>query len=154
QHRCGHVRMAVKRCGADMTKIFRTMIWSVLLTAGAGQSFAAPAPESGPSGTVQTSFVDLTNDGAARPAAAALPAPAGGGDANSGVAFIDLTQNASATTMPERGPARSRTPRTRLVDLTNGAAVPEASESDYDMDVVPDTIVITADRQNDPYEES
>lgn len=122
---------------------------------GAGQSFAAPAPEPSPGGSLQTSFVDLTKDGAARPAAAALPAQAGNVDPNSGVAFVDLTQDASAVAMPERPLPRSRTPRTRLVDLTNGAAIPDANEADYEMDiVVPDTVVITADRLSDPYEES
>jgi len=135
----------------DMTKRFRMMAWSLLLTVAAGQSFAAAAPESAPGGAVQTSFIDLSKGGDARPAAVTPPAPAE--DDNSGVAFIDLTQDASAAAMPRPQLPRSRTPRTRLVDLTNGAAVPDLNEADDDMDIVPDTVVITADRLNDPLEE-
>ena len=137
-----------------MAKLFTTMVWGFLLAAGAEQSFAAPASESATAGAVQTNFVDLTKDGGAPPAAAMLPAQAGNIDATSGVAFVDLTQDGSAMGTPQHQLPRSRTPRTKLVDLTTGAEVPDLSQPDDEPEVVPDTVVITADRLNDPYEDS
>jgi phospholipid-binding lipoprotein MlaA len=126
------------------------MMWGVLLAAGAGQSFAA-------SNAVQTNFIDLTKspDSPARAAATAPPAsPAAETDPISGVALVDLTAGAPAAAIPQHESPRSRSPRTMLVDLTNGGAVPDLNQLDDDIEVVPDTVLITADRLSDPYEES
>jgi phospholipid-binding lipoprotein MlaA len=66
---------------------------------------------------------------------------------------VDLTGGASSNATPRELP-RSRAPRTRAVDLTNGGTVPDFSQVDDEPDTVPDTVVITADRLNDPWEES
>jgi len=70
--------------------------------------------------------------------------------------FVDLTKGDSASAMPERAPIPSITPHTRHIDLSNGAELP--AENDSEDNAVPaletDNITITADRINDPYEES
>jgi phospholipid-binding lipoprotein MlaA len=143
---------------ADMTKVFRTMVWGVLLAAGAGQSFAAAPPEVGQSQSAQTIFVDLTKSqgGDARSESAVPPSRAAQDNTGAGAAFVDLTGGATATAMPvpQQELPRSRVPRTKLVDLTNGAQVPDFNEPDSETDSVPDTVLITADRLDDPYEES
>jgi len=134
-----------------MSRVFKTFVWGVLLAAGTGQSFAASAPDM--SNQVQTNFVDLTKsqDGAARAATtAAPPSPAAQTNPVSGVGFVDLT-NGMAQAPP---PHEQRTPRTRAVDLTNGGVVPDLDQPDDFADSVPDTIIITADRLSDPFEES
>ena len=132
-------------------------MWGVVLAAGAGQSFAAPAPEMAPSNSPQTNFVDLTKgpDGAT-PAATTVPpsSRAADTDAASGVAFVDLMGGAPVNAASQHDLPRDRTPRTRAVDLTNGGVVPDLNQPDDDADVVPDTVLITADRLSDPYEES
>ena len=138
----------------DMRKLVRTMIWSVLFVTGAGQSFAASPVQT--SDAVQTSLVDLTKsqDGAALAAtAAAPPSPAGESNPISGTMSVDLTGGGSPNATPQHELARSRAPRTRAVDLTNGATPPDLSQPDDEPDIVPDTVLITADRLNDPYEE-
>jgi phospholipid-binding lipoprotein MlaA len=132
-----------------MTKAAATLVCSVLLAASAGQSFAASERDS-----VQTKFVDLTSQAGNAPAPAAAPAShPGETNPTSGVASVNLMDTPPATATTEHEWPRSRTPRTRAVDLTNGAALPDLSEPEYEPDVVPDTVVITADRLSDPYEE-
>ena len=69
--------------------------------------------------------------------------------------FIDLTTGAAPTVMPDRSVAAPvKAPRTRRIDLSNGAAPPPEQEAE---DVTaPETtvITITADRLVDPYEET
>jgi phospholipid-binding lipoprotein MlaA len=70
--------------------------------------------------------------------------------------FIDLTKGDMASGMPQRAPTPTTTTRTRHIDLSNGAELPAVNDSEDN--AVPaletDEITITADRVNDPYEES
>jgi hypothetical protein len=70
--------------------------------------------------------------------------------------FVDLTKGDTPSAMPERAPSPTATPHTRHIDLFNGAAVPAENGSE-DNGLPPletEDITITADRANDPYEES
>jgi|GEM_PF-2365270 len=129
-----------------MTKLLATtIVCSVLIAASMEQSFAASA------GSVETRIVDLTNaaNGAARTAGAVRQ-----GEVNpvSGMAFVDLTDGATPTRL--RQTVGAKAPRTHAVDLTSGAPVPDLSTLEDEPDAAPDTIVITADRLSDPYEET
>jgi len=138
-----------------MTKAFKTLAWGVLFAASAGQTFAASAPETSLPNTVQTRFVDLTA-GQNSVSPASVAAPSGAADANGavGTKFIDLTSGAGAAATPVREVQHGRSPRMHYVDLTNGAAPPDLNALEDEPEVEPDRIVITADRLNDPYEES
>jgi phospholipid-binding lipoprotein MlaA len=69
--------------------------------------------------------------------------------------FIDLTKGDTASAMPERAPPPTTAPRTRHIDLSNGAELP--AEDDSQDNALPaletDDVTITADRASDPYEE-
>ena len=99
-----------------------------------------------------TNFVDLSAQGNATPRSA-VP------DQNTGTAatmFIDLTTGAAPVAMPDRV-LHTKTPRMRIVDLTNGASTPPVDEADLEAEApAPETtvITITADRLSDPYEET
>jgi phospholipid-binding lipoprotein MlaA len=108
---------------------------------------AAPASEGSSPDPAQTHFVDLTAGANARPASD-MPSrdPAQ-------TTFVDLAKGDSPSATPERILPPSRTPHTRHVDLSGGAA-PPPEIVDEDGELQPDTITITADRIDDPYEEA
>ena len=132
-----------------MTKVLGIAAFAILLAAGTGPSFAAPGTAAAPA-AAPVSFVDLTKtgDGASAPAS---PTPAAA--ANTVPKAIDLT-NGSATPMVEREWPGARVARIHAVDLTSGAAPPDLNELDDEPDAPVDTIVITADRLSDPWEET
>ena len=135
-----------------MTKVYGITAFAILLAVGTAPSFAAPATAA-PSNSAPMTFVDLTNtrDGASATASPAVPAPAAA--ANTVPRAIDLTSG-SATPMVERGWPGSRVARVHAVDLTSGAAPPDLNQLDDEPEAPVDTIVITADRLSDPWEET
>ena len=112
---------------------------------------AAPSPDAPQSATSQTVFVDLTAQGSATPRSV-VPDRDTAASATPGTMFIDLTTGAAPTAMPDRV-LQTKTPHIRLVDLTNGASPPPEEAEEVP---APETtvITITADRLNDPYEET
>jgi phospholipid-binding lipoprotein MlaA len=71
--------------------------------------------------------------------------------------FVDLSKGAAPVAMPERSTSDPiRTPRTRHIDLSNGAPLPPDEEDDAPpvMAPEPNIVTITADRVADPYEEA
>ncbi|HEV7819924.1 MAG TPA: MlaA family lipoprotein, partial [Burkholderiales bacterium] len=71
--------------------------------------------------------------------------------------FVDLSKGAAPVAMPERSTSSPiRTPRTRHIDLSNGAPLPPDEEDDASpvMAPEPNIVTITADRVADPYEEA
>jgi phospholipid-binding lipoprotein MlaA len=109
---------------------------------------AGAAPSDAASDPTKTIFVDLSAQ--ASPQAAA-PAPV----SVSGTMFIDLSKGDAPAAMTERTASPIRTPRTRHIDLSNGAPLPppEAVEAAPDPVSEPNIVTITADRIADPYEE-
>ncbi|MEA2824023.1 MAG: phospholipid-binding lipoprotein MlaA [Alphaproteobacteria bacterium] len=114
--------------------------------------YAAPLSDAAHSASPQTVFVDLSAQ-TATPKKSAAPDQS---IANRATMFIDLTTGTAPVAMPDRI-LRSKTPRTRIVDLTNGATPAPVEEADVEAAApAPETtvITITADRLNDPYEET
>jgi phospholipid-binding lipoprotein MlaA len=112
---------------------------------------AAPSSDAAQSASPQTVFVDLSAQSATPKSA--VPDQ---NIANSATMFIDLTTGAAPVAMPDRV-LRTKTPHTRIVDLTNGASLPPVEEADVEAETpAPETtvITITADRLSDPYEET
>jgi phospholipid-binding lipoprotein MlaA len=138
-----------------MTKAFDILACGVFLLASGTGSVVAAEPQAAPAGQPQTVFIDLTTaQNGVSPASVVRPSGTTELGAMSGTGFVDLTNGTSSAAPPVPVLPRSRSPRTRAVDLTNGAAPPDLNVLDYEPDAGPDTIVITADRLNDPYEES
>ena len=82
-----------------------------------------------------------------------LPSAAPTSDA--GTIFIDLTKGDAPTAMPDNSiSAPTKTPRARHIDLSNGAALPAMGETEDETAAEIDRITITADRLDDPYEET
>lgn len=108
-------------------------------------AFSADAQPRDPTATI---FVDLTQGrGVQSP-----PARANSPTDPSVTTFVDLTGDHAPASMPVHSYPASRTPRTHLVDLSNGGYPPPVDEVD-DITPPPDAVVITADALNDPYEE-
>lgn len=128
-----------------MTKALHIFAYGALLLASSAGSAVAAEQAAVPAPQPQTKFVDLTpgQNGAVHAAAADT-------HANSATSFVDLTNGTS----PASHEAHSRTPHTKAVDLTSGGSPPDLNALDDEPDIKPDTIVITADRLSDPYEES
>jgi phospholipid-binding lipoprotein MlaA len=134
-------------------QLFGLLAWCV----GAGVLCADPAIAAAPDGArpdpSQTTFVDLTAPATQAPATSRAYVP----DSVPSTAYVDLTKGDTPGAMPERSVASaSYTPRTRHIDLSNGASPPPLD----DMEEPPpppqpiDTITITADRLADPFEDT
>jgi phospholipid-binding lipoprotein MlaA len=123
----------------------------VLIAMAASRSVTyAAASDTAPANPSQTIFVDLTGSGSAQATAPSVPST----PPVTETTFIDLSKgNGSNTIMERRTPDRIRTPRTRQIDLSNGALLPPALQGDDAYIPEPDTVTITADRIGDPYEE-
>ncbi len=97
----------------------------------------------------KTNFVDLT---ANRPAQAAPePSPYVAGSSAAQTMFMDLSTGAVAVPVQQRELAPSETPHVRHFDLSNGD-MREMAEPNPPLPI--DTITITADRLNDPFEDT
>jgi phospholipid-binding lipoprotein MlaA len=128
------------------------------IAAAIGASMTQAAPASDGRDSPQTIFIDLTGMGDSPPSSksAAPDSPAAATDNLSGTLFVDLTKGDAPAAMPARKLSPIRTPHTKHIDLSNGAAPPDmgAMEDDAEPEPVRDTVTITADRLNDPYEET
>ncbi|HXJ02209.1 MAG TPA: MlaA family lipoprotein, partial [Micropepsaceae bacterium] len=127
-----------------MSRHFRALALSVVMILG-GEVSAAAAD--GSANQPQTMVIDLTAPNAQAPAPAA-----GGGPATM---FVDLTKGDAPSAMPADKFGPARVPRTRHVDLSNGAAPPPPDENEDSVQI--DTITITGERipdPNDPLEDS
>ena len=90
----------------------------------------------------------------AGPASAAAPSDGAPRDSAQTI-FIDLTKGDAPTAMPDNSiSAPTKTPRARRIDLSNGAALPAIGETEDETAAEIDRITITADRLDDPYEET
>ena len=131
-----------------MNKVYGITITAVLL-ASTAQSFAASVTAAAPA-PAPVSFVDLTKTGGGG-TSSTLPAPVA--EMSTAPRAMDLT-NGSATPMVQREWPGSRVARVHPVDLTSGAEPPDLNQLEDEPDTPVDTIVITADRDADPYEET
>jgi len=135
-----------------MMKALQIVAYGALLLAGGVEGVVAAELDATPARQPQTMFMDLTMGQSGASPSAATPLPGAKVDPVSGTAFIDLTNDGPSA--PPAYNVQSRAPRTIPVDLTSGASPPDPNEP-YDLpDATPDTILITADRMSDPYEET
>ena len=121
----------------------------VLFCLAQARAADAPAPPIPARDPTQTNFVDLTGG---KPGAA----PSAPVDSTE-VRVIDLTKGTSLTEAepPAQAAAPSRVPKTKIINLAvpgAEAAAMRMTDADY-YDLPSDTVVISADRENDPYEE-
>jgi phospholipid-binding lipoprotein MlaA len=127
-----------------------------MMTAMAASPIRAAPSDAPQSASAQTVFVDLTAQGSAA-SKPAVPDRNTAAPANASTMFIDLTTGAAPTAMPDRV-LHNKPPRMRMVDLTKGASPPPEKELDQAEEEAPapqtTVITITADRLNDPYEET
>jgi phospholipid-binding lipoprotein MlaA len=128
-----------------------------MMTAMAASPTRAAPVDAAQGTSSPTIFVDLTPQGSATPKSA-VPGGDAAVPAGSSMMFIDLTTGAAPAAMPAHNiGAPTKAPRTRLVDLRNGASPPPEEQAEAEPEIpAPETtiITITADRLRDPYEET
>ena len=129
--------------------------WSSLLVSLCVAEPTAAASTGASPDSAQTIFTDLTQANGPQNSSAAAPGAAASSGNGSATLFIDLTRGDAPTATPERDYRDVSDPRTRHIDLSNGASPPSSEEIEAPLPPVEiDTITINADRLNDPYEEA
>ena len=122
--------------------------WSCLLVSLCATEAGAAASTGASPDSPQTIFMDLTQANGPKNSSGTAPRDP------TQTMFIDLSKGDAPIAMPERVYRDTNNPRTRHIDLSNGAPLPTLEESEPPPPTQIDTITINADRLNDPYEEA